>query len=176
MSVYQLSNPFYGDGSNRKLPVDLLISYIFVGTALIDTDEDLDHLVTGGTLLSLTPAQVTATGLTPTVFTPIADRADATGAGAYVEVAEDVITPILYRTSAMVLLSSASGAKVITTGSSNPGQAIDIRLQAAAGGSYTLVVDSGTLTFNAAAEYARIVRNDADDAWIVLALIGATIV
>jgi len=61
--------------------------------------------------------------------------------------------------------------------SANPGQQIDIVLKAATGGSYTLAdTDGSVLTFDAAAEYARIRRNAADDGWDMLLLSGATLV
>ncbi len=175
MTAYQLTTQTYGDGTtDRRLPVDGLITYIFIGNAIIDTDEDLSHLVPD-TLLSLTDAEVTATGLTPTFVTPVADQAAAVS-GIGLEPAEDVVPDITYNVTSIFLVSSASGDKAITTASANAGQIVEIRLEAASGGSYTLAVTGGALTFNAAAEYARVVRNAADSAWNVLLLSGATVV
>jgi len=92
------------------------------------------------------------------------------------EVASDAAVEITSATSGIALAASASGTKVITTGSSYAGQKIHIFLLAASGGSYTLVVDAGTLTLDAASECAVIQRNDANDAWFVVGLSNATIV
>ena len=56
------------------------------------------------------------------------------------------------------------------------GQSVCIRLVAASGGSYTLAVQGGTLTLDAAGDGAIIVRNAADSAWLAIPLNGATIV
>jgi len=95
---------------------------------------------------------------------------------AMLDIASDGACAILDTTCAIRLQASASGAKSITTTSSYPGQVIPIFLLAASGGSYTLPLDSGTLTLDAASECAVIVRNAADTAWIVVGLTGATIV
>lgn len=59
----------------------------------------------------------------------------------------------------------------ISTTSAEPGQRIKIVVDAAAGGgSYTLAVAGGTLTFNSDGETAVISRNTADSAWDVEAL------
>ena len=71
---------------------------------------------------------------------------------------------------------TAAGDVTITTASANPGQQVWIKLVAADANGYELAVTGGTLTFNAADESALIVRNDDDDAWVVFALFGATIV
>jgi hypothetical protein len=74
-------------------------------------------------------------------------------------------------------LDSAAGAKAITTSASYPGQKVNLFLLAAAGGSYTLALDAGTLTLDAAGEGAIVMRDSGDTAWVVVGLSGgATIV
>lgn len=85
--------------------------------------------------------------------------------------ATPAITDVLDR---LVLLSSTSGAKAITTISAHEGQRLSIFLLAATGGSYTLPVASGTLTLDAANEHALVER--VNGTWRVLSLSGATIV
>ena len=175
MTAYQLTTTTYGDGSNRKLPVEGLITYLFTGDDIIDTDEDLSRLVPLS-LITLTVAQVASAGGADLIVTPQADAAAAIE-NKLKEVASDAAVAITYAINSIFLVDSTSGTKVITTTSANPGQQIDIRLDALGGASeYTLVVEGGTLTFNAASEYARVVRNSADDNWKVLLLSGATVV
>jgi len=180
MTAYQLNVQTYESGTNRQLPVDRIGSYIFIGDNIIDTDEDLSNIVgTGiGKLNAPTAAEVAAQGGADSTVTPIADAAAAneTGYGVVLEPAEDAVPDITFDTSVIALTSSTTGTKVITTSSANAGQTIDIRLIVATGGSYTLAVTDGALTFNATAEYARITRNAADTAWTHLLLSGATIV
>lgn len=58
------------------------------------------------------------------------------------------------------------------------GQVVNLFASAVSGGgSYTLAVSGGgTLTLNAANEGAVVMRNAANDAWVVVGLSGATIV
>lgn len=110
--------------------------------------------------------------------TSVATTAFVMGAadGTLVEVASDGAAAILTATGGIYLAASASGDKAITTTSSHAGQKVNIFLLAASGGSYTLAVEGGTLTFNAASESAVVQRTAEDDAWIVVGLSGATIV
>jgi hypothetical protein len=93
-----------------------------------------------------------------------------------VEVASDGAAAILNTTNMLYLAASTAGAKVIATTSRFAGQTVYVRLVAASGGSYTLCVQGGTLTLDAAGEGAIIVRNAADSAWLAVPLNGATIV
>ncbi len=177
MSGYQLAVQTYVSGTNRQLPVDLVGSYVFNGAKIIDTDEDLSNFVGTriGTLVFLSTAQVAAAGGANETVTPIGDAA-AADENAILEVASDVAVAITYDVRSIIMADSTSGDKAITTSSANPGQMIDIRLEALGGASsYTLAVVGGALTFNAADEYARVVRT-AGGTWQVLLLSGATIV
>lgn len=78
-----------------------------------------------------------------------------------------------------ITLNSTTGAKAITTDTSGSnavldGQRVFIVAPTVSGGSYTLVVDEGTLTFDAADEAALIER--VGSVWRVISLRGATIV
>lgn len=99
----------------------------------------------------------------------------------YRTVASDVVPEIgrLDAGGVIELLASASGAKAITTDTSGAnavslGQEVTIFLTARSGGSYTLALSTGTLTFDAALECAKIVRTSLG--WNVVSLNGATIV
>ena len=176
MTAYQLVSQTYGNGTNRKLPISEIGSYLFTGDDIIDTDEDLSKYVGASLLKTLTAAQVTAAGGADQTVTPIADAA-ASSENVLLRVAADDPVAITHKVNTIVLLSSTTGAKAMTVTSANPGQQIDIVLKARTGGSYTLAsVDGSTLTFDLAAEYARIVRNAADDGWDMLLLSGATLV
>jgi hypothetical protein len=77
------------------------------------------------------------------------------------------------------LLNTTTGNKAITTDTSGAnavalGQEVTIFLTAATGNSYTLALSTGTLTFNAALECAKVVRTSLG--WNVVSLNGATIV
>jgi hypothetical protein len=126
-----------------------------------------------------------AVGTAATVPTATVGDSDTTAAstafvmqavGLVVSVAEDAAAAILNTTSVLYLLSSAAGDKAITVTSTRANQRLDIVLVAASGGSYTLAVTGGALTLNAAGETPELVRNAANDAWLVLRLNGATIV
>ncbi len=78
-----------------------------------------------------------------------------------------------------VVLTSTTGTKVITTQTSGAtavteGQRIAFVAPTVSGGSYTLAVTGGTLTFNAAGEGAIVERRGS--AWIVVGLGTATVV
>jgi hypothetical protein len=92
------------------------------------------------------------------------------------EIANDGAVALLNTDTTVIIADSTTGVKAITTTSSYAGQRISIRLQLATGNSYTLAVQEGTLTFDGAGEEAVIVRNAADDAWLVALLLTATIV
>lgn len=65
---------------------------------------------------------------------------------------------------------------ITTNANSYAGQKVHLfAVAVAGGGSYTLELDAGTLTFDAAGESAVIMRNAANDAWICVGLTGATI-
>ena len=97
----------------------------------------------------------------------------------YRTVASDVVPTIVRGDSVIELLASASGAKVILTDTSGDGavevgQEVTFFLTARSGGSYTLALSTGTLTFDAALECAKVVRTSLG--WNVVSLNGATIV
>jgi len=171
MAAYQLAELIYGDGTNRQLPIRLSVDYLFVGDKIIDTDEDLTEFVTAGALNLLTAAQVAAQGGADQTVTPIESK-ELTVA----QIASDAALALLSTIGTVYLDASTAAAKVITTTSSFRFQVVDIFMAAVSGGSYTLVVEGGTLTFDAALEYARIQRNAQNDGWIVIDLIGATVV
>lgn len=78
---------------------------------------------------------------------------------------------ILNTTTEINLTITSSANTAISTTSSYPGQTIFVRAAAVSGGgSYTLAVTGGTLTFNSAGEAAIIRRNTANSAWVVFAL------
>jgi len=114
--------------------------------------------------------EISVTGLSGLLADP------QTKLGANLEIAEDAACAILSTTEAIELASSTSGAKAITTTSYRAGQVIAIGLVAATGGSYTLAVTGGALTFDAAGEFAIVMRNAANDGWKALFLSGATVV
>lgn len=91
--------------------------------------------------------------------------------------AADAACAILATTTEINLTVTGAATVVISTTSAEPGQVVYIRATAVSGGgSYTLAVTGGTLTFNATGEAAIVRRNTADSAWVVYALQGATIV
>lgn len=175
MSAYQLVEQTYGDGTNKQLPIRRLIDYLFDGDKIIDTDEDLDEFVDAGHLNSLTAAEVTAQGGADETYTPILDLLDGAGT-ALAQVGSDAALALTSAMGSVYLDETTTGAKAITTTSSKANQVIVIFLAAASGGSYTLAVDGGDLTFDAALEFARIKRNAQNTAWEAVDLIGATVV
>jgi hypothetical protein len=93
------------------------------------------------------------------------------------EIANDGAVALVTTDDTIIIADSTTGNKAITTVSSHIGQQIVIRLVLCTGNSYTLALVSGTLTLNAAEEGAIIVRNGANDGWLVAGLLGgATIV
>lgn len=104
--------------------------------------------------------------------------AQAQVVGVPVSVAQDAAAAITGTTCALYLVDSTSGTKVIddADGGIYAGQVVPIRLALASGGEYNIPVTGGTLTFNATSESAVIVRNAANDGWLVMDLNGATIV
>lgn len=97
----------------------------------------------------------------------------------YRTVASDVVPTIDRSDRVIELLASASGAKAILTDTSGDdavalGQEVTFFLTARSGGSYTLALSTGTLTFDAALEAAKVVRTSLG--WNVVSLNGATIV
>jgi len=103
--------------------------------------------------------------------------AQAQVASVLLEPAADAAVALLNTTAAVVLTVTAAGTVVISTSSRYAGQEIQFFASAVSGGgSYTLVVQGGTLTINATGEAPRVKRNAADSAWVVISLGGATIV
>lgn len=144
-------------------------------------DDALTHgvgsvLHSASTLADLNTKVSDATLDANTASRPASSAAPSVISWVPLEIAQDGAVAILDTTNAIYLADSTVGTKVIATTSSYPGQVIPIRLVLNSGGSYTLVVSEGTLTFDAAGESAVVVRNIADDAWNVLDLNGATIV
>jgi hypothetical protein len=91
------------------------------------------------------------------------------------EIAEDGECEIKSTDACIYLTSSTTGTKTITVASSRPFQPLKFVLAARAGGQYDLAVSGGTLTMDAAAEAPLLMRNAADDAWLVIELNGATV-
>lgn len=178
MTAYQLVDQTFGDGTNRSLPITTSIVYQFDGDEIIETDDDLSGFVTSGSLQVPTAAQIAAHGGADVTVTPIADLAAGGQAERHSiqEIAEDVVPSIDYTTTKIILASSATGTKTILVASTNAGQELEVQLILRTGGQYELAVDGGTLTLDLAAESARLVRNAADDTWLVLELTGATVV
>jgi hypothetical protein len=103
--------------------------------------------------------------------------AQAQVAGVLLTPAADAALAILNTTRAAVLTVSGAGTVVISTSSSYAGQVLDLfATSVSGGGKYTLAVSGGDLTFNATNEGATVIRNAANNAWIVINLSGATIV
>ena len=102
--------------------------------------------------------------------------AQAQVSSAVVQVASDAAAAILDTTGGVQLAGTTAGAKVIATTSSYAGQKVHFVLLAAAGGSYTLALDVGTLTLDDQGESAVVQRDAGDTAWVCVGLSGATIV
>ena len=95
--------------------------------------------------------------------------------GSLVAPAADAAAAILDTTRAMRLTVTGAGNVAISTSSSYAGQVVNLfAVAVAGGGSYTLALDSGTLTLNATSESAVIMREGAN--WVCVGLSGATIV
>jgi hypothetical protein len=104
--------------------------------------------------------------------------AQAQVVGILLEPAADAAVELLGTTAAVVLIVTAAPTVVITNGAGlYAGQSVQLFASAVAGGgSYTLAVQGGTLTIDATAEAPVVMRNAANDAWVVISLGGATIV
>jgi hypothetical protein len=96
-------------------------------------------------------------------------------ASSVVKVASNGAAAITATTGGIQLAGTTTGTKVIDTSGSFPGQRVHLVLLAASGGSYTLALDSGTLTIDGAGESPVVQRNDAGTGWVVVGLGGATI-
>jgi hypothetical protein len=149
-------------------------------TAFVTTADNLKANLAGPTFTGVPAAPTAAPGTDTTQLATTAFVA-ALGAlkqpaGVPVEVASDAAAAITATTNALYLAETTAGTKVITFSGAYPGQTVPIRLVAASGGEYTLPVQGGTLTLDAADEEPLIVRNAANDAWLVLRKGGATIV
>lgn len=166
MAAYQLVDATYGDGTPRSLPIDGVITYIFTGEEIIDTDEDLDNYTT---LKTLSAGEISTQGGVDLTVTPISDRNPVAGfASELLEIAEDAAADITDEIGTIVLASSASGSKAITTSSSTAGQIVRIQILAQSGGNYTLATDSGALTFDDINDWGQVVRNNANDEWLFM--------
>jgi hypothetical protein len=137
------------------------------GLAAKATPTGSDKLVIEDAADSATPKEATISSI------PIASAQVAKGCR---EIANDGAVALVTTDNTIIIADSTTGAKAITTVSSHAGQQVVIRLVLCTGNSYTLALVSGTLTFNAAEEGAIIVRNAANDGWLVAMLNGATIV
>ncbi len=95
--------------------------------------------------------------------------------GSLVAPAADAAAAILDTTRAMRLTVTAAGNVAISTTSSYSGQVVNLYAVAVSGGgSYTLALNTGTLTLNATGESAVVMRSGSD--WVCVGLSGATIV
>ena len=91
--------------------------------------------------------------------------------------AADAAVAILDTTGGIQLTVTGAGNTAITTTSSYAGQVINLfAVAVAGGGSYTLALNTGTLTLNATGESAVVMRNTANTQWFCCGLSGATIV
>lgn len=90
------------------------------------------------------------------------------------EIASNAAAAITDTVGAVYLVASTASAKGITTSSSFAGQKINVFLLAASGGSYTIAVEGGTITLDAALECCVIARTNEDDAWLMVGLTGGT--
>lgn len=91
--------------------------------------------------------------------------------------AADAAVAILNTTGGIQLTVTGAGNVAISTSSSYAGQVINLfAVAVAGGGSYTLALNTGTLTLNATGESAVVMRNTANTNWFCVGLSGATIV
>jgi len=104
--------------------------------------------------------------------------AQAQVVGILLEPVADAAVALLGTTAAVVLIVTAAPTVVISNGAGlYAGQRVQLFASAVAGGgSYTLAVQGGTLTINATGEAPVVMRNAANNAWVVISLGGATIV
>lgn len=115
--------------------------------------------------LDLAAGEIATADIADSAVTPV-----KIGASAITGTADAVIA--ILATTTHISLNSTTGAKSITTTSSAPGQTITIVADVCTGGSYTLAVTGGTLTFNSAGEGAIIKR--VGSAWQVFSLCATT--
>jgi hypothetical protein len=121
---------------------DGAIDLVHMSADSVDSDQYVD-------------ASVDPIHMSTTAITPAADGAVA----------------ILNTTTEINLTVTAAGTVVISTSSSAPGQEILLRAVAVSGGgAYTLVTVGGTLTLNSTGETAKVKRNAANNAWLVVSL------
>ena len=92
------------------------------------------------------------------------------------EIAVDAACAIVDTDHTIFLAESTTGTKTITVTSSRAFQPLQFQLETVSGGAYELAVTGGTLTMDAADEAPVIMRNAANNAWLVIALNGATVV
>jgi hypothetical protein len=92
--------------------------------------------------------------------------------------AADAAFEISATTGGVQLTVTGAGNEAITTNvNCFAGQRVNLfAVAVAGGGSYTLVLDVGTLTLNATGEGAVVMRNAGNTAWVCVGLSGATIV
>jgi len=103
--------------------------------------------------------------------------AQAQVAGLLLEPAADAAAAILSTTRSIRLTVTAAGNVAISTSSNYAGQVINLfAVSVGGGGSYTLALDTGTLTLNATGESAVIQRSNDNASWKCVGLSGATIV
>jgi hypothetical protein len=80
----------------------------------------------------------------------------------------------LAATDTVIVVNTTAANKAATMTATHAGHVIHVRAAVASGGSYTLAVTGGDVTLNAANEAATIVYSGS--AWILVALMGATLV
>lgn len=104
--------------------------------------------------------------------------AQAQVAGILLEPAADAAVTILGTTRAVNLtVTGASNIAIANGAGLYAGQVVSLRgVAVSGGGSYTLAVQGGTLTINATDEEPEVMRNAANDAWVVIRKGTATIV
>jgi hypothetical protein len=104
--------------------------------------------------------------------------AQAQVVGLLLEPAADAAVTLLGTTRAVNLTVTGAATIVIANGAGlYAGQTVNFRAVAVAGGgSYTLAVQGGTLTIDATDEEPEVIRNQANDAWVVIRKSTATIV
>lgn len=110
-------------------------------------------------------------------YMPVVEIPQRQVAGVALLPAANAAVALLDTTRAVQLTVSSAAVTVISTTSSYAGQIINLfAIAVSGGGSYTLALNSGTLTLNATSEDATIIRNAANTAWVCVGLAGATIV
>lgn len=157
MSANSVDSDQYVDGS---------IDLIHMSANSVDSDQYVDGSIDTAHFAA---GAVDAAALGTGAVTPVKILATA------VAPAADAAAAITSATTRLILQTANGSNTAISTSSSVDGQRITCQMPSASGGgSYTLAVTGGNLTFNAANETALIERIGA--AWVVIALNGATIV